>query len=79
MLVDPLETIGVMILMGPLIATVGGIVYAIITDAFRGLRPQLRISILSRRNAQDDAEKGEARGKKSEVWSYIKELRRRTR
>lgn len=74
MLVDPFETIGVMILMGPLIATVGGIVYAIITDAFRGSRPQLRISILSRRNAQD-----EDRGKKSEVWSYIKELRRRTR
>lgn len=79
MLVDSFETIGVTILMGPLIATVGGFVYAIITDAFRGSRPQLRISTLSRRNAQDDDEKDEARGIKSEVWSYIKELRRRIR
>lgn len=62
MLVDSFETLGVMILMGPLIATVGGIVYAIITDAFRGSRPLLRISILSRRSAQD-----EDRGIKSEV------------
>ena len=54
MLVDPFETIGIIILMGPLIATMGGIVYAIITDALKGSRPQLRISILSRRNAQDE-------------------------
>jgi hypothetical protein len=62
MIVDPFETIGIIILMGPLIATVGGIVYAIITDSLRGSRPQLRILILSRRNAQD-----EDRGIKSEV------------
>jgi hypothetical protein len=62
MIVDPFETIGIIILMGPLIATVGGIVYAIITDSLRGSRPQLRILILSCRNAQD-----EDRGIKSEV------------
>lgn len=78
-LVDPYETIGVMILMGPLVATVGGIIYAMITDVFRGSRPQLRISFLSRGNTQDDAKKSKARVNDSEVWSYIKELRRRIR
>jgi hypothetical protein len=42
MLVNFFETLGVMILMGPLIASVGGLVYAIITDAFRGSRPSSR-------------------------------------
>ena len=78
-LVNPYETIGVIILAGPLVATVGGIIYAMVTDMFRGSRPQLRISFLSRGNAQDDDKKGEARRKDSEVWSYIKELRRRIR
>jgi hypothetical protein len=46
-LVDPYETIGVMILMVPLVATVKGIIYTMITDVLRGSRFQLRISFLS--------------------------------
>lgn len=49
-LVDPYETIGVMILMGPLVAKVEGIIYAMITDVLRGSRLQLRISFLSSGN-----------------------------
>jgi hypothetical protein len=49
------------------------------TDAFRGSKPQFRISFLSRRNAKDEAERDEARGRDNEVWSYINELRKRIR
>jgi hypothetical protein len=77
--VDLYETVGVLIIMGPLLATVGGIAYAMFTDAFRGSKPQFRISFLSRRNAKDEAERDEARGRDNEVWSYINELRKRIR
>ena len=78
-LVDLYETIGILILIGPLIATVGGLIYASITDLFRSSKPWPGMSFLNRGNVQDDDKRGKAPGKDSEVWSYIKELRRRIR
>ncbi len=75
---DPFETIGILLLIGPLVLTVGGIFYAAITDAYKGSRPLTSPSLRSRRKARDDAEKERSR-KDSEVWSYIKELRKRIR
>jgi len=75
---DPSEAIGIILLIGPLVLTVGGIFYAAITDAYKGSRPLPRLSLRSRRKARDDAEKERSR-KDSEVWSYIKELRKRIR
>lgn len=74
--VDIFETLGVMLLIGPLVATVGGIIYATITDAFRGSHPRFRLSILPRGNDQGDLEKDESR-KDSEVQEYIDELKKR--
>jgi len=75
---DPSEAIGIILLIGPLVLTVGGIFYAAITDAYKGSRSLPSLSLRSRRKARDDAEK-ERNRKDSEVWSYIKELRKRIR
>ncbi len=75
---DPSEAIGIILLIGPLVLTVGGIFYAAITDAYKGSRLLPSLSLRSRRKARDDAEKERSR-KDSEVWSYIKELRKRIR
>jgi len=75
---DPFEAIGIIILMGPLVLTLGGIFYAAITDAYKGSRPLASQFFRSRRRARDDAEKEKSR-KDSEVWFYIKELRKRIR
>ena len=74
--VDPFEAIGIILLIDPLVLTLGGIFYAAITDAYKGSRPLASLSLRSRRKARDDAEKERSR-KDSEVWSYIKELRKR--
>jgi hypothetical protein len=76
--VNTFEAIGIILLIGPLVLTLGGIFYAAITDAYKGSRPLASQFFRSHRRARDDAEK-ERSQEDSEVWSYIKELRKRIR
>jgi hypothetical protein len=75
---DSSETIGIILLMGPLVLAVGGIFYAAITDAYKGSRPLANLSLRSRRKAKNDTER-ERNRKDSKVRLYIKEQKKRIR
>ena len=75
---DPFEAIGIIVLLGPLVVTAGGMFYAATKDALKGSRPMASLSLSKPSKKEEDADE-ERSQRDSQVWSYIKELRRRIR